>query len=75
MDSKDDVIGGICLTPREDEVLKCICEGNTIQQIAEKMLLSPSTVWGYKSKLMLKTNAKNSAHLVMQAAINNLIEF
>jgi len=65
---------GIILSKREQEILKYIADGHSNAEIALKLLISKKTVEANKIKLLAKTNSKNSAHLIMQAAINNLIE-
>ncbi len=70
METKVEVI----LTKREKEILNYICEGATNTEIAKKLSISVKTVEGYKTKLITKTKTRNSAHLVMYAAIHRLIE-
>jgi len=64
----------IILTKREKEILNYIADGHSNSEIAVKLLVSKKTVEANKTKLLAKTNSKNSAHLILQAAINNLIE-
>ncbi|MFL5765071.1 MAG: response regulator [Bacteroidia bacterium] len=54
-------------------VLKLICEELTVQQISEKVFLSPRTVEGYRRRLLKKTNARNTAGIVKFAMRNGLI--
>lgn len=60
-------------TAREIEVLDLICREYTATEIADKLDLSPRTVEGYRSKLIDKTGAKNTAGLVVYALKNNLV--
>ncbi len=60
-------------TDREIEVLDLICREYTATEIADKLNLSPRTVEGYRSKLIDKTGAKNTAGLVVYALKNNLV--
>ena len=64
----------IVLSKRETEVLQLICNGYTNSEIAEKLHISPKTVDNHRTNLLQKTNTKNSAHLVMYAIKNHLIE-
>ena len=61
------------LSEREIEVLKLICQQYTAQQIADKLFISPRTVEGHKSNLLLKTSARNLAGLVIYAVQKNII--
>ncbi|UFH36888.1 response regulator transcription factor [Flavobacterium acetivorans] len=61
------------LTNRELEVLKMICDQNTTVEIAEKLFISPRTVEGHRNNLLLKTESKNSAGLVVFAIQNELV--
>ncbi len=62
------------LSKRESEVLYLICQGNTNNEIAEKLHISPKTVDNHRTHLLSKTNTKNTAHLVMFSIKNHLIE-
>ncbi|MEM9022957.1 MAG: response regulator transcription factor [Bacteroidota bacterium] len=62
------------LTGRQVEVLKMICKEMTNQQIAKRLCLSVRTVEGYRNSLLEKTNAKNTAGLVMFAVKNGYVE-
>jgi DNA-binding NarL/FixJ family response regulator len=61
------------LSEREIEVLKLICQQYTAPQIAEKLFISPRTVEGHKSNLLLKTSTRNIAGLVLYAVQKNII--
>lgn len=62
------------LTERELEILDLICMGFTNNQISEKLFLSPRTVESHKTKMMRKTNTKNTPALIIFAVKNELIE-
>lgn len=62
------------LTPREQEVLRCICAGRTTAETASQLFISPRTVEGHRQNLLEKTGAPNSAGLVLYAAQNGLLE-
>ncbi len=61
-------------TDREMEVLKFFCEGLTTSEIAEKLNRSVKTIEAHRSKLIKKTNAKNTINLVLYAIKNKLVE-
>ncbi len=61
------------LTSREKEILSCIAEGLTNNQIAEKLFISPLTVDSHRKNLLAKFNAKNTAMLIKTAAENHLL--
>lgn len=60
-------------TKRELEVLELICKQYTTKDIADKMFLSPRTVDSHRNNLLLKTDSKNVAGLVIYALKNKLI--
>ena len=62
------------LSKREVEVLELLCQGYTNKEMAEKLHLSPKTVDNHRTSLLSKTGTRNTAHLVMFAIKNHLIE-
>jgi two-component system response regulator NreC len=52
------------LTERQIEILKLLAEGNTVKEIASKLLLSVKTVDAHKSQIMKKLNIHSTAGLV-----------
>jgi DNA-binding NarL/FixJ family response regulator len=62
------------LSERELEVLKQICIGLPNHEIAENLHISKRTVDKHRANLLDKTNSKNTAHLVMYAIKNKLID-
>jgi LuxR family maltose regulon positive regulatory protein len=52
------------LSARELEVLKCIAEGDTNQEIADQFVISPKTVKRYISNIYGKLEAKNRTQAV-----------
>jgi len=62
------------ITIRETEVLEYICEELTNAEIAERLHLSVRTVDGHRKNLLLKTNSRNTAGLVMYAVKNNFVK-
>jgi len=61
------------LTKREAEVLKLICLQCTTNEIAKKLFISPRTVEGHRNNLLLKTEAKNVAGLVVFAFQHKIV--
>ncbi len=62
------------LSDRELEVLKQICIGLSNQEIAEVLHISKRTVDKHRANLLEKTKSNNTAHLVMYAIKNKLID-
>ena len=61
------------LSPREIEVLKLICTQKSTVEIAEQLFISPRTVEGHRNNLLLKTESRNIAGLVVYAVQNEII--
>ncbi len=62
------------LSNREKEVLQCICNQLSTIEIAEKLCLSVRTVEGHRNNIILKTQVKNIAGLVVFAIQNKIIQ-
>ena len=62
------------LSKREIDVLELICEQYTTAEVAEKLFISPRTVEGHRNNLLLKTQSKNIAGLVIYGIQKKLIE-
>ena len=62
------------LTEREIEVLYNICKGLSNQEIADILFISKRTVDKHRENLLLKTNAKNTAGLVVYAIKKGIFE-
>jgi DNA-binding NarL/FixJ family response regulator len=62
------------LSERELEVLYRICQGLSNQEIAELLHISKRTVDKHRENLLMKTNSKNTAGLVMFAIRNGIVE-
>ncbi|MEZ0184700.1 MULTISPECIES: response regulator transcription factor [Flavobacterium] len=60
------------LSPREIEILQLICQQKTTTEIAEHLFLSPRTVEGHRNNLLLKTESRNIAGLVVYAIQNEI---
>lgn len=55
------------LTEREMEILLLICKGLTNNEIADRLNLSKRTIDKHRENLLLKTQSKNTANLVIHA--------
>ena len=58
---------------REKEIIKLICLQCTAQEIGDKLFISKRTVEGYRTKILEKMNAKNTAGVVVYALKHSLI--
>lgn len=61
------------LTERETEILLLICKGLTNNEIAEKLVLSKRTIDKHRENLLMKTQSKNTANLVIFAIKNGFL--
>lgn len=66
--------GGILLSRREKEILRLICEGCSTKEIAEKLVISLSTVHTHRSNLMMKLGVNNQHELIRYARQTGLIQ-
>lgn len=57
----------LVLTPREMEILKLIATGNSTQQIADDLYLSPHTVHTHRKSIIKKLNIKSPTEFVIHA--------
>lgn len=55
------------LSPREKEILFLMAEGYSYKKIAEKLVISPSTVYSHRSNLMSKLGLNNRHELIEYA--------
>jgi len=62
------------LSPREKEILFLIAEGYSLKDIAEKLVISPSTVYSHRSNLMCKLGLNNRRELIEYARKRKLIQ-
>ena len=62
------------LSDREIEVLKLICRQKNAAEIGDYLFISPRTVEGHRTNLLLKTNSRNVAGLVVYALQNDLVQ-
>ena len=63
----------IDFSDRESEILHLICRGYSNQNIGEKLFISKRTVEKHRANLLLKTNCKNTAELVVYAVKNQIV--
>jgi DNA-binding NarL/FixJ family response regulator len=62
------------LSEREVHILKLFAQGNTVNEIAEKLFINSKTVSTHKARLMQKMNFQNNAELVRYAVDHDLVE-
>lgn len=62
------------LTDREFEVFRMLADGSTVNEVAEKLFLSPKTVGTYQTRILQKTGADSSAALTRLAIRKGLID-
>ena len=61
------------LSPREREILRLLAEGYSNKEIAEKLVVSPSTVHTHRSNLMEKLELSNRRELIQYARQRGII--
>ncbi|MFC1920337.1 response regulator [Chloroflexota bacterium] len=61
------------LTDREYQIMQMIARGNSIQEIAEELFLSTSTVYTYRTRILRKLQIRSNAALIRYATDNNLL--
>ncbi|TDE17200.1 response regulator transcription factor [Dyadobacter psychrotolerans] len=52
------------ISPREQQILKCLTEGMSSKEIADKFEISVNTVANQRASIMRKLNVKNTAELI-----------
>lgn len=62
------------LSPRELEVLMLVSQGHKLQQISDKLCLSPKTISTYRTRLLRKLDATGDVELTHMALRLGLIE-
>jgi len=63
----------IKLTEREQEILQYLSIGLTVKEIADKLFRSVKTIEAHRSKLLEKTDTKNTINLILFAIKNKLV--
>lgn len=61
------------LTPREQQILKLLAEGYSNKEIAEHLVISPSTVYSHRSSLMDKLDLTSRHELIKYARRHGLL--
>jgi two-component system response regulator NreC len=64
---------GLSLSPREKEILRLLSEGFSTKEIAEKLVVSQSTVHSHRSNLMTKLGLSNRRELIQYARQRGLV--
>jgi two-component system response regulator NreC len=64
---------GITLSPREKEILYLVAKGYSGKEIAEKLVISPSTVHTHRTNLMAKLGLSNRRELVQYAREHGML--
>jgi DNA-binding NarL/FixJ family response regulator len=67
------VAGRVTLTEREREILRLLADGNSNEEVADRLFLSPETVRAHVVKASRKLGAKNRTHAVVEAMRLSLI--
>lgn len=72
------VVGGVAavdpqLSPRENEILRLLVEGYSNKEIAEKLIISPSTVHTHRTNLMQKLGLSSRHELIRYARQRGLL--
>jgi two-component system response regulator NreC len=62
------------LSPREKEIFRLLAEGYSNKEIAEKLVISPSTVHSHRGNLMDKLGLNNRRELIQYARKRGLIQ-
>jgi len=65
---------GSSLSPREKEILRLLSEGCSTKEIAEILVISPSTVHSHRSNLMTKLGLNSRRELIQYARQRGLIQ-
>ncbi len=65
---------GSLLSRREKEILRLICEGCSTKEIADKLVISLSTVHTHRSNIMEKLGVNNQHELIQFARQSGLIQ-
>lgn len=65
----------IMFTDREKEVICLICQQFSNKEISAALHLSVRTIEGYRERILQKTNARNTAGIVMYALHHNIYTY
>lgn len=61
------------LSPREEQILRLLTEGYSNKEIAEKLVISPSTVYTHQGNLMIKLGLNNRRELIQYGRRKGLL--
>lgn len=61
------------LSDREFEVMRLLASGNTVSEIADKLLLSVNTISTYRTRVMAKMGVRKNAELTLYAVENKIL--
>ena len=61
------------LTDREYQIMRMIAEGMNVQQIAEELFLSKSTVYTYRTRILDKLQVRSNGELIRYVTDNHLL--
>lgn len=70
---KCDNCAGVCLSPREIEIIQLISDGLTNGDIADRLFISIHTVSTHRKNILRKLNLNKSSELIMYAIKNGLV--
>lgn len=65
--NESEAAGQLTLTPREREILRLLAEGYSNKEIAERLVVSPSTIHSHRTNLMKKLNLSSRHELIQYA--------
>lgn len=68
-------LGEELLSSREQEILVCVCQGLSNQEIADQLFISKRTVDKHRANILEKTGCRNTANLVVYAIRHHYIDF
>ena len=68
-----DILDEKCLSNMEIEVIKYLAEGLSNKEIAERLIISTSTVKKYLESIYLKLSVHNRLQAVLRAIVNDII--
>ena len=72
------VVGGVAaadpqLSPRENEIMQMLAEGYSSKEIAQELVISPSTVHTHRTNLMQKLGLSSRHELIQYARQRGLL--
>lgn len=67
-------INSTFLSSREKEIINCVAEGKTVNEIASQLVLSKHTIESHKKNIFLKLEISNNAELIKKAMMLGIIK-